>query len=346
VRTLNSWLRNACAAVLLATASTANAADVTLQYSSWLPPQYWVNVEVMNPWFKEIERVTEGRVVVETLPKVVGTAQSQIDVIRDGLADISFISPGYTPGRFPILSMGDLPFFEANNAEIVAPAFFRIYEKHMQKHNEFDGVKLVSVWVNGPGHVFTAKKPVKTVADFQGLKLRAAGPVTSDSLELLGAVPILKPATEVYEMLSTGVIDGALMQFDSLKGTNLIDLVDQGTLIKGGIFHSALAVIMSPAAWDKISPKDQEAIAAISNEHLAALFGKAHDVVDGRVIKEIEEAKKITMAEASREMQAELREKLKPIEQAWIAKAKEAGLEDPEAVLADFRKQVVDASPK
>ncbi|MFD2858083.1 hypothetical protein ACFSZS_29695 [Seohaeicola zhoushanensis] len=74
------------------------AQDVTIRYSNWLPSGFWLKEEVIADWIKQVEEVTEGRVVVETTPKVVGSVQGQYDVIRDGLADLSWIVAGYTPG--------------------------------------------------------------------------------------------------------------------------------------------------------------------------------------------------------------------------------------------------------
>lgn len=339
--TLSRSLQAAFVAVAALLGGTgAYAQEVVLRYSSWLPQAYWSNVDIMNPWFAEIERVTEGRVRVETLPKVVGTPQSQLEVIADGLADIAFIVPGYTAGRFPVLNMAELPFFGTDEARHVAPAFHRTYAEHMAGFDEFAGTRLMAVWANGSGQVFTARNAVATTDDFAGLKLRVPGPVTAKALELLGGVPVAKPATEIYEMLSTGVIDGMMNQFNSASGTKAIELIDHVTLFEGGLFHSALAIVVNPAAWDRISPADQAAIEAISGEALAARAGIAHDKVDGAVLEEIRTAGRIQIHTAPAEMLAELSRKLSPLEQNWIDGAKAAGLEDPAAVLAAFRADV------
>lgn len=80
----------------------AQAESVTLRYSQWLPATYPLQAEIIDPWFEEIARVTEGRVTIVATPKVVGTVAGQYDVLVDGLADVALVVPGYTPGRFPL----------------------------------------------------------------------------------------------------------------------------------------------------------------------------------------------------------------------------------------------------
>ena len=79
----------------------ANAEPVVIKYSRWLPVGYYLDRDVVIPWLEQFEKVTNGRVKVELTPKGVGTVTGQYDVVADGLADMSFVVTGYTPGRFP-----------------------------------------------------------------------------------------------------------------------------------------------------------------------------------------------------------------------------------------------------
>src|SRR5688572_17690140 len=94
-------------AVGVSLAATTAFAQTTIKYSNWLPVTHFIHKDVMVPWFAEIEKVTAGRVKIEVLPKVVGTAASQFDVVRDGLADVGYVIPGYTPGRFTVTEVGE-----------------------------------------------------------------------------------------------------------------------------------------------------------------------------------------------------------------------------------------------
>src|SRR5690606_35882949 len=98
----------------VATFADASSAQTVIRYSPWLPPGHAVHEGLLRPWAAEVEKLTEGRVQIEFLPKAVGSPAAQFDVVRDGLADMGVILPGYTPGRFPLLDMGELPLLSSD----------------------------------------------------------------------------------------------------------------------------------------------------------------------------------------------------------------------------------------
>lgn len=318
----------------LGATTTAMAQNVTIKYSSWVPATHWVVTGPIVPYLQEIEKVTEGRVKVEMLPKMVGTPQTQFDVVRDGLADMSWIIPGYTPGRFKLAEMAELPF--GGDSVGMSAAFHRNYMKHFAKVNEFKGTELLGVWSVPPLHVATRTKPVKTLEDFKGLKLRTAGDLPTRQLTALGGIPILKSSAEAFEMLSSGAIDGSLMFPETVVSTNSLDLLKFFTIVPGGFAGNAQAMIINPDVWAKISPKDQAAIRAISGEKLAQRFADAYQKVNGDAYAAMKKAN-YTIQELSPQVLAQLKEKLKSSETDWIAAAKAKGAADPAAGLADYR---------
>ncbi|MCV0394873.1 MAG: TRAP transporter substrate-binding protein [Rhizobiaceae bacterium] len=316
-------------------ANVTHAEQVVLNYSSWLPTSSWVNQDVLLPYFDRIEDVTEGRVKVEMLPKVVGSPQSQYDVVRDGLADVGYIVIGYTPGRFKLAEIGGLPFL-GNKAEIMSPAFHRMYEKHFAPLDEYEGVHALSTFTVSPGHVFTTKKPIRSIDNFAGLKIRSVSETTTAALQLLGATPILKSSSEAFEMLSTGVIDGSLVILENIPVANMQDMLKQGLLIEGGLSNSTLLLAMNDDKWNSISPEDQQAITEISGEAFARIIGAAYDASSDKAL-ELVKSLGTEVHTADAEFIEALKAKLAPVDQTWIAEARESGLEDPAAVLEEFR---------
>jgi TRAP-type transport system periplasmic protein len=330
-------LAAAAAAALAASAGAAFAETVTIRYSSWLPVNHWYVGGTIVPYLEEIEKVTEGRVKVDILPKMVGTPQSQFDVVRDGLADMSWIVVGYTPGRFKLAEMGELPF--GGDSTATGPAFHRTYMDNFAKHDEFKGIELVAIYTGSPGHVATKNRPVATMEDFKGLKLRSAAAGATEALNLLGAVPILKSAAEAFEMLSTGAIDGSLMIPETVVSANSLDLLNTFTVVPGGFFNTVHAIIINPERWAEISPEDQKAILAISGEKLAGAVGEAYATQNAEAFEAMKNAG-YTVGELSAEETAKVKEALKPIEEKWIAAAKEKGVENAAEILAEFRASV------
>ena len=171
-KSVRSFARVAALLSLAAACAQVCAQTTVLRYSNWLPAGQAMRVEVIEPWIAEIEKVTQGRVKVDTAPKVVGTVPAQFDVARDGQADLVVFIPGYTPNRFDILEVLQLPFM-SDNPEAFAPVADHFYRKHLATYNEFKGVHALSVFVVSPGQLFNAKRPLRTLADFKGLKIRA-----------------------------------------------------------------------------------------------------------------------------------------------------------------------------
>lgn len=329
-------------AIFAATASAAVSQDVTLRYSSWLPRQHHVNTEVMYPYFEQIKEVTEGRVVVETLPKTVGTPAGQFDVVRDGLADISFFVTGYTPGRFVLSEIGEMSWV-GSDPSVFGPIFWDVYQEYIEPTGELDGVKVMTLISNAPGNIVTIDREIKTMDDLKGLKLRAAGPYATAMLEAVGAVPILKSSSDAYEMMTAGVIDGSLSQPETVINMNMLDLAGYYTIIPGGLFSATLGTIMNEDSWNRISPEDREAIWAISGRELAQEMSDDFAQTGADAMERMEATDGLTVETISDDMLVHLKEATRPLEEEWAERALEKGLENPLEVLAEFRRRVAEA---
>jgi TRAP-type C4-dicarboxylate transport system substrate-binding protein len=326
---------------LAATATTATAQTTVLKYSNWLPPGQAMRVEVIEPWIAEVEKVTEGRVKIDTLPKVVGSLPAQFDVARDGQADLVVFIPGYTPNRFDVLEALQMPFV-SDNPEVLAPIADRFYRKNLASYGEFKGVHPLSVYVVSPGQLFNAKRALRTVADFRGLKFRSPQPSATQALTLLGAVPVSKPVSETYELLSSGVLDGTLMPPESIPAFKLNDLISHATIVPGAIYNTVLVLGINEGKWNSLRPADREAITRISGDAFAAKIGAAYAKGDRAAFEGLRAAGKSveTMSEAT---VAEMKKVLAPVEKDWIEKAKKKGVADPQKLLDELRAEVANA---
>ncbi|GHF62173.1 TRAP transporter substrate-binding protein [Seohaeicola zhoushanensis] len=335
----------AIGAFMTAVAGPAAAENVVWKYSSWLPPQHHVNTEVMYPWFEQIEKVTEGRVKVETLPKMVGSAAGQFDVVRDGLADVSFIVTGYTPGRFVMSELGEMSWV-GNDPSVFGPIFWDIYKEYIAPHDEYRGVKVMTMISNAPGNIVTTQKEITSMEDLKGIKLRSTGPYATSLLEAVGAVPILKSSNEAFEMMSTGVIDGSLSQPETVINMNMLDMTKYYTLVPGGLFSATLGVVMNEDSWSRISPEDQEAIWKVSDRVLAQLLADDFATAGNKAMEQMKATDTLTIQTISDDFVAELKEATRPLEEEWATRAKEKGMEDPLEILAEFRRRVAEAESK
>jgi TRAP-type C4-dicarboxylate transport system substrate-binding protein len=327
-------------AAFLTFGSASAWADTIIRFSNWLPPTHKQVTNVFIPFFKEIEQVTEGRVKVEMLPKAVGTPQSQIDVVRDGLADMSFVVPSYTPGRYVATEVAELPLL-GNDASITGPIFYRHFKKFIEPTGEFKGVKVLSTWMVPPSQPFLKGRTIRSIDDFKGLKLRAANQNTVNTLSTLGAVPILKSSAEAYEMLSSGAIDGQVTLVNTVAQQNQLDLLTSLTMIPGGLANTVNAVVVNPARWDEISEADRNAIEAIAGEKLARTAGQTESDADKEALERYRQAN-YEIIQIDDAFRTQLAERLKPVEEAWVKRAQDKGVEDPAGQLASLRAAIAE----
>jgi len=220
-------------------------AQTTILYSNWLPPSHQMLVKVFIPWMKDVEQATEGRVKFETLPKTVGTVPTQFDVVAEGLADMALFVPGFTPGRFDLVEVVEIPLL-SDEALVTNPATFSIYKKHLEKYNEFKGVNIVSIFSTASGHIYT-KKPINTLADMKGLKIRTSLASNTPTMTAFGAVPVQRGTNEIYELISSGVLDGVLIGRESAENYRLYEILSHLTIIPGGLYSSVLSLAINDA---------------------------------------------------------------------------------------------------
>jgi TRAP-type transport system periplasmic protein len=321
----------------LMTAAPAFAQQVTLTASSWLPPTHILS-QTQAKWCEEVTQATANRVRCNILPKAVVAPPGTFDAVRDGLADISYSVHGYTPGRYKLTEMAELPFL-GDSSEVTSVAYQRMYDKHLAKHEIHKGMKVIAVFTHGPGHVFNSKRPINSMADAQGLKFRVGGGMVNEIGKTLGWNVTLKPAPESYELMSSGVMDGVLFPSESIESFKLEKLVRHKTQFPGGLYNVSFAFVMNEAAWNRISKADQEAINKLSGEYAARMFGRGWDQVDLRG-NAFMQAAGVQTTKASKAFIDEVRGRTQGLEARWVEEAKGRGLTNADQVLKEFRAEI------
>ena len=318
------------------TAAAPAAAQTTLTMSSWVSPQHHLTATVLQGWATEVEKATNGRVKFTMLPKHPSAPPGTFDAVRDGLVDLSFVTASYTPARHILPLMPELPGM-GDTALVNSVAYSRIHWAYFQKVGEYKGVKLLGVFTHGPGQMFT-KKPVSSIADLQGLKIRTGGGIAEAVAKALGTSAFVKPAPESYELLSSGVADGVFFPLESIISFKLETVLAQATLFPGGMYSSAFGFFMNEDKWNKLPKQDQEAIEKISGEHIARLAGKSWDDADQKGMEALKKSG-VKIVTASPELIAEVKKRSAPIIDDWIAKASAKGV-DAVKILAEFREEL------
>ncbi len=315
-------------------------AQTTLTMSSWVSPQHHLTANVLQGWANEAEKATNGRVKFTMLPKHPSAPPGTFDAVRDGLVDLSFVTASYTPSRHILPLIAELPG-AGDTALANSVAYSRVYWKYFHKVGEYKGVKLLGVFTHGPGQMFT-KRPIATIADVQGLKIRTGGGVAEKVAKALGASAFVKPAPESYELLKSGVADGVFFPLESIISFKLETVIEQATLFPGGMYSSSFGFFMNEDKWNKLPKQDQEALEKIAGEHLARLAGKSWDDADQKGMEALKKSG-VKIVNANAELAAEVKKRSAPIIDEWIQQASAKGV-DAKAAVAEFREELKKAA--
>lgn len=320
----------AIAATMLAAPA---AAETVLTLETYAGPKHAVNADGLEVWAQQVEEASGGELKIEiTYPPI--DPRDLMDRVRTGIADIAWMTHGYTTGRFVYTDMIELPG-NGGNAEQGSRAYWNVYmdEIGLREHR---GVTPLALFTHGPGMIHTAE-PIESAEDFEGLKIRTGGGVQAAIAEGLGLVTVAAPVTKAQEMLSQGVADGVMFSIETIKSFNLGDLTTHHYHYPGNLYGSSMAIIINSSVLEGLSDAEREALWSVSGEHLSGLIGSAWDGADEAAIEEFGEDSVITM---EGDVLEAVEGAVDGLDEAWIARAEEAGLEDPAAVLQQLRDRI------
>ncbi len=343
MRKLDSCLRAAPLAIAFAGAAAlalpgaAAAQDVvTIRLETYAGPRHAMNTHGWPQWIKLVEDAGAGKIKIEmSYPPI--DPRALYDRVRNGIADMAWITHGYTTGRFVLPEIVELPNVDGNG-QTMSRALWRIHTKYFAKLDEYKGVEALTLFTHGPGMIHS-RKPITALADFQGMKVRTGGGVQSEIAKRLGIVSVSAPATKAHEILSQGVADGVLFSLETITSFKLNDVVKYHYSVPGGLYTASFAVVMNKAKFASLTPAQKAALAKVTGEPMAAHMGKTWDDADKVSAEELAKSNN-TVGPLPAAVAAELQKKLADIELDWIKRAKEAGVADPAAVLKELREEI------
>ncbi len=325
------------AAALGVTTGPASAEKMRLLYSQWLPAQHFTQ-KIIHAYFKQIAKATDGRVQIVLSSKALGPPPRQMQLVVDGVADIAWGLHGYQPGVYPLSEMVELPFV-STNAEANSIAYWEVYKKVFSKAGMHpSGVHTLTLHVHPPGNIYNNKRPLLTLADFKGLKLRATNSTVFRLFKFAGAVPIAPSGgvTALHQGLAKGIVDGTSFTDDGITTFRLTRYIKYATLVPGGLYNSSFYMVISKKKWEAISAADRAAITALSGARLGAALGAEWKKQIARASGVLKE-KGVRFDTANKALLNAFAPAVTPIRDAWFAKAAKANV-DGKAALALYER--------
>ncbi|MEO1016794.1 MAG: TRAP transporter substrate-binding protein [Pseudomonadota bacterium] len=307
--------------------TSASAQEVTLRLHHFLPPQSAVPANFIEPWARQIEAESDGRIAVQLFPamQLGGKPSALYDQARDGVVDIIWTLTGYTPGRFPRSEVLELPFI-ALNAEKSSRVAWQLFEDALRE--DFGDVHMLAVHVHSPGVIHVKGDGVATLEDMSGLTLRAPTQAASALLTELGATPVGMPVPAVPEALSRGVIDGTVIPWEVATPLRIAELVDAHTEFAGpnSLYTAFFVLAMNQERYDSLPEDLQTIIDNHSGEETAAWIGRVMDEADATGIAAAEREGNPIITIAGEE-EARWQALSETVIADWIASRTEAGID-------------------
>src|SRR6202142_3606329 len=327
-------MKKALLALWLATlASPAMAQEKTfeLKISHWVPASHPLQ-KALEDWGAAVEKASGGTITYKVYPaQQLGKAFDHYDMARDGIADITYVNPGYQPGRFPIIGAGELPFLmsDGKGGSMGLDAWYRKYAE-----KEMKDVKFCLAFIHSPSSFHSRTKKIVVPADIKDMKIRPADATIANFVTLLGGTNVQSAAPEVRDIIERHVADAVTFPWGSL----VLFGIDKVTKyhMDAPLYVTTFAFVFNKAKYDEMSPRQKKAIDDNCNTEaagrVAGPWGKFEDAGIDKVKAEAgQEVYKLTP-----EQTAAWKKAAEPLEKEWADGVKKAGV-DPDVAMKDLR---------
>lgn len=241
-------------AVSLVGAALFSAQEVyakELRLAHFMSPQHVMHQNFMAPWAERVRQETNGELNIQIYParQLGGSPSGQYNMAMGGVADITFGLQGYTASRFPLTTISELPGF-ADDAHDATTKLWSLWEGYLQQ--EYQDTQLLAIWTGDINIIATKDKPIRTLEDLEGLRIRTPSRLAGEVLVSLGASPVSMPVTEIYTSLERGIVDGVMIPASAIKSFSLDEVANYFT-VGAPLGFSPYFLTMNKSAYSGLS---------------------------------------------------------------------------------------------
>ena len=326
-----------CAAALLiggATGALAQDRTFELKLSHWVPPSHPLQ-KALEEWGASVEKDSGGTIKYKIYPaQQLGKAFDHYDMARDGIADLTYINPGYQPGRFPIIGAGELPFL-MTNAKGGTQALDAWYRKYAAQ--EMKDVKFCLAFVHDPGAFHSRSKKIVVPEDIKGMKIRPAHATMATFVTMLGGTNVQASAPDVRDILEKGVADAVTFPWGSVPLFG-IDKVTKYHLDMP-LYVTTFAFVFNKAKYDEMSASQKKVIDSHCTPEWALKVAAPWADFEHAGIAKIKAEAGQEIYEPTPAQVAEWKKAAQPLEEKWAENVKKTGV-DPATVMKELKAQL------
>ena len=309
--------------MLIVVASTVSAKTIDLKFATGFSPKHTMQTKVFEPWAEKINKLSNGKVKVTFFPGgALGKTPDHYDLAEKGITDISYTLHDYTPGRFPMTTVFELPFI-IKSATGTSKAMWQVYEEFPEFQKEYRKVKVLGLFCHPAGNFNSIQKPIKSLEDLRGMKFRTASPHVTDALKLFGAVPVNMPITETYTALERGVVEGTVLPWEGNFVFKLAELLKYGT--ETDFYTMTMLVVMNKRKWDSLPEDIKKIIDETTGMAMSAEAGKVYDETNDPM-RQLCTKKGMQSLQLPMEEKKKLEKLTMPLREKWVKDMEAKGL--------------------
>jgi len=325
----------ALAMVLATGAAPVSAQEVTLKLHHLLPPVSHAHKNMLVPWADKVMEESGGRIKIDIYPSMQlgGKPPQLIDQVRDGVVDIVWTLPGYTPGRFTKTEVFELPFMHRDTVS-TNKALTEFLERHGDEYSDYH---VIAMFVH-QGQVLHSAVPIRKASDLEGLKIRTPTRTGGWMIEAMGASPIGAPVPKIPEMLSRRVVDAVLIPYEVTLPLKVHEMVDYHTILEGPVERvntSTFIIAMNKARYESLPDDLKKVIDDNSGMALSQWLGEIWADAEAPGLEKARESGEIITMPADEV--AKLRAKIEqPVIDRWVSEMNAKGV-DGRALVQEAR---------
>ena len=310
--------------------AVAQDKPVNLRISLWVPPTHPL-VQSIRDWAADMTKESGGTITATIFPaEQLGKAFDHYDMARDGIADVTWVSPGYQPGRFPVVNAPQLPFM-TSNAKGGSAAVDEWYGPIAAR--EMSDTHFCMAFIADPGTLHSKTKIVSP-EDVRGLKIRPAQETVAQMVTTLGGTNVQSSIAEARDLLSRGVASAITDFWNSqfLFGINDVTKFH----IDVPLYTSAYVMPFNKGTYDGLSSKQKEVVDHHCTPEWAEKVASPWADYEHAGLELTKKAPGHTVVELTPEQLQSWKAALAPVTAAWEASVRKTGA-DPAPLLADLK---------
>lgn len=294
---------------------------IVLKFATALPKTHPFSVAGEQPFMERVTELTDGQVEWDWYPaEQLGKTADALSLTKDGVTDLAYYSPNYTPSEMPIASalMGMPALFET--ADEGSFAYYNVSQKSPMLETDYlnNGVRPVFNMATPTYDILTNGKEVKVPGDLKGFTIRSSGGVISEALKFAGANPVQLTTPDIFGAFDKGMIDGVHLYPTVINAFGMKDLITyttRGLNFTGGV----VGFIINEEKFQSLPKNVQDAIIQAGKE-VSISAGLADERVNNEFFEEWAKEGKIKIYELNEDEKSQWEKVYKEFNESWLKK--------------------------